>query len=102
MTNTDYWEEIKSIACEVEQAYQEDDTIDIYDTVWEHVNGHQWVIYYSYNLEVLQHSDNPENMIEEFGGASAGDILKSQGLSSLHSELSFWAMKQDILDNINN
>jgi hypothetical protein len=51
----------------------------------ETIDGHQWVIYCGYNLDVLKYSDNPDYMIDNLGGES--EILASQGLSGLHTAL---------------
>jgi hypothetical protein len=69
----------------------------IHDTyLHETIDGHQWVIYCGYNLDVLKYSDNPDYMIDNLGGES--EILASQGLSGLHTALAFWAMYADVQD----
>jgi hypothetical protein len=74
---------------------------DINDHVLhETIDGHQWVIYYAYNLDVLKYSDNPDYMTDNFGDDSAGSILSEQGLNSLHSALAFWALYADVQDNL--
>ena len=69
-TSVEYWKEVSSIAAYLvsESAdYNDCNTIDTFDrdTVLEYINdsalhetidGHQWVIYYAYNLPVLEYS----------------------------------------------
>lgn len=108
-----YWEEIKSIAVSVFEetmAYHDND-IDsaedhFNDNLHETIDGHQWVIYNHYNLNVLQHASNPEAMIDSMGAEEAGLVLADRGLSGLHNALTYWAMYedaqselQDLIDN---
>jgi hypothetical protein len=104
LTSFSYTEEIESIAKEliVEAMAQTDNDKDsaldlINDTLaWEVVDGHQWVIYYAYNLDVLKLSENPNYFEETIGGAD--DVLKTKGLSGLLSAMAFYAMYADVLD----
>ena len=67
----------------------------------ETIDGHEWIIYYSYNLDVIQHSDNEDYMIDNFGIDEAGFILKDKGLSGLHSAIAFWALYADRITSYN-
>lgn len=114
ITNTVYWAEVASLAtsivqdaadrtdCNTVDTFDRDTVQDqIFDTVLhETIDGHQWVIYYAYNLDVLQHSDNEDYMIDQFGNDEAGCVLKDRGLSGLHSVLAYWALYADVTDRI--
>ena len=106
MNNTEYWKEINNIAETIaEEAMEQsgNDTTEAKEIIndsllHETIDGHQWVIYYSYNLDVLKHSDNEEYMIDNLGGAS--EVLDSSGLNGLHSALAYWAMYADVQEII--
>ena len=112
ITYTQYWAEVKSIAeCLVSEAanYTDRNTEETFDedTIRDHIfdsalleaiDGHQWVIYNAYNLDVLQHSDNAEYGIDE-GLIDAQESIKT-GLSTLHCHLAFWALYADVSDCI--
>ena len=66
----------------------------------ETIDGHQWVIYYSYNLPVLQYSSNSEYMVDSMGVDCVGEILKESGLSGLHSALADWALYADVQEQL--
>lgn len=118
ITCSEYWAEIKSlteqIATEaIDQAMGPADGAPFTDEVreaaeeiindtllHETTDSHQWVIYYSYNLDVIKHSGNEDYMVDNFGSEHAGDIMKNQGLDSLHSAIAFWCMYADVQDNI--
>lgn len=114
ITQQQYWVEVTSLAdCVVSEAADQSDcntadTFDrdavlekIHDTVLhETIDGHQWIIYYGYNLYVLQCSDNSDYMIDNHGVESAGEVLKQSGLSGLHSALAYWALYADVADHI--
>lgn len=109
---TEYWTEVSDLATNIiEEAIcnnfenEETDTDQvmeiIQDTVLhEAIDGHQWVIYYHNNMDVIQHSDNDEYMIDNFGIESVGETLQGSGLSGLHSSLAFWALHADASEKI--
>lgn len=106
ITKNEYWDEVRSLArgvcedtfdgCDTKADYE--DTLS--EMLFEAIDGHQWVIYYAYNLPVLQLSDNAEYMIDNFGEDSVTDSLKRGGLSGLHTALAFWAMYADVQEEI--
>ena len=108
MNYQEYWQEINnlanSIACE---AMQDNDNNldaareDIFDSrLHETVDGHQWIIYYGYNLDVIGHSDNEDYYNDNFGAECLASSLERGGLSMLHCHIAFWAMYADICDKI--
>ena len=113
ITCNSYWKEINDLARGmIEETYEwldkadmEPDEIieDVMDQITDHVlhetiDGHQWVIYYAYNLDVIKFSNNSDYMVENFGNDEAGHILSKQGLDSLHTAIAFWAMYADVQD----
>lgn len=107
ITNHDYWKEIREIASDLikdireeNPAFNDDELLDeCHDRLYEIIDSHQWVIYYGYNLSVLEHSDNREFMIEHNGEDYASDCLKAGGLDGLHYHLAYWAMFADVNDH---
>jgi hypothetical protein len=51
-------------------------------------------------LQVLQHSDNAEYMLENLGEDGAIYELREGGLSRLYAALTYWALYGDISDKI--
>jgi len=108
ITSVEYWKEVSEIAKTIAQEAMEhcDNDRDEADELindsllHETIDGHEWIIYYSHNLDVIQHSDNEDYMIDNFGIDEAGSILKDKGLSGLHSAIAFWALYADVSDQI--
>lgn len=114
LTSQEYFAEVENLAVSIvaEAADQCDcntvDTFDadsirdtIFDTVLhETIDGHQWIIYYAYNLSIIEHSSNDDYMINELGIDSAGESLKSGGLSGLHQAIAYWALYADVAELI--
>ena len=89
ISNTEYWAQVRETAGSVIEAareycceYEGDErTEGSNESLEEHINdsllhetidGHEWIIYYSYNLDILQHSSNDDYMIDELGDDTAG------------------------------
>ena len=71
----------------------------IYDyMLHETIDGHRWVIYYSYHDDVLRYSDNSNSYIDQFGNDDAGQVLKERGLNGLKTVMAYFAMEQDVRD----
>lgn len=64
----------------------------------ETIDGHQWVIYTAYNLDVLKFSGNADAYIDNFGTDDAGSVIKERGINGLHAVMAFCAMEQDVRD----
>lgn len=107
MNTNEYWTEIRDIAdyiaCDAMQDCDYDrDAAE--ECIWDHrlheaIDGHQWVIYYSHNLDVIQHSDNADYYQDNFGAESLAASLE-QGLDTLHYHIAFWCMYADVADRI--
>ena len=104
ITRTHYYDEIKSIATNLaEEALSDNDWArdaaeeDINDSrLHETIDGHQWVIYTAYNLDVIRHSDSSDAYTDNFGAADAGQVLKDKGIDGLHAVMAYCAMEQDV------
>ena len=64
MNRREYWEEIESLAQQVTAEARDDDR-DIYDVLYETIDGHQWIIYTRHHTDVLGHSPNDSAMWDE-------------------------------------
>lgn len=104
MTYQEYYAEVNAIAkALVTNAMADNDNNpeqamdDINDSrLHETIDGRQWVIYNSYNLDIIKHSDNDEYMIDNLGAECAVETLESGGLIGLHQALAFWAFYADV------
>lgn len=108
ITSTQYWNEVQSIAVSIaEDAMSHcDNNRDeaeelINDSLlFETIDGHQWIIYNAYNLDVYQYSGNSDYYIDNFGGDDAAYVLKEKGPDGLHQVLAFWSLYADVQDKI--
>ena len=106
--NNEYWTEIKGIAADLvteamEQAENDKDKAEelINDSLLhETIDGHQWVIYYGYNLDVIKYSDNEGYYNDNFGAESLAASLEQGGLDMLHCHIAFWCMYADVQDQL--
>lgn len=104
ITSSQYWIEVQSIANSIAtEAMQScgndrDNAEELINDslLHETIDGHEWIICNDYNLDVIQHSDNEDYYIDEFGSDDAGVTLKNGGLSGLHTAVAFWAMYADV------
>lgn len=68
----------------------------------ETIDGSQYAIYYHYHLDILKHSTNSEYAIDNvLCGDEMATILKQNGLKGLHQTLAFWAMMEDVQEELN-
>lgn len=108
ITSSQYWIEVEalanSIATEAMQSCDNDrngaEELINDSLLHETIDGHEWIIYNSYNLDVIQHSSNEDYYIDTFGSESAGEELKNSGLSGLHTAVAFWALYADVQEKI--
>ncbi len=104
ITRSAYYDEIRSIAaniaeealdaCHWDREAAEEDIND--SRLHETIDGHQWVIYTAYNLDVLRHSESADAYTDNFGTADAGHVLKDRGIDGLHAVMAYCAMEQDV------
>ena len=106
--DNEYWTEIKGIAADLvteamEQAENDKDKAEelINDSLLhETIDGHHWVIYYGYNLDVIKYSDNEDYYNDNFGAESLAASLEQGGLDMLHCHIAFWCMYADVQDQL--
>lgn len=98
ITASDYWNEIRSIAENVKQDVRENEG-DVSEAVHDAIDGHQWVIYTGYNLDVLKHCSDESAGIDE-GLIDANAALAEGGLSKLTAQLAYCAMERDVYDEL--
>jgi hypothetical protein len=66
----------------------------------ELVEGHRWVIYTYSNELVARFSDNSEAYLDCYDNESIGQIVSDGGLDAVKPIIAYFAMYQDILDEI--
>ena len=104
MNYQDYYSEVNAIAeALVSEAMAEhgNDAEQAMDNIndsrlHETIDGHQWIIYYSHNLSIIEHSSNDDYMIDNLGLESAGEVLQRGGLNGLHQAIAYWALYADV------
>jgi hypothetical protein len=109
ITYTEYWQEVNDLAESIVSETMDDNDndrdaaeSDIWDSrLHETVDGHQWVIYYSYNDDVLRHTENEEYYEDNFGADALAESLKQGGISTLKMHMAFWALYADVSDKLN-
>jgi len=107
ITYSEYQDEISDLAedlhKEAMEAHPEDEderNSYVYDSLHELIDGHSWVIYYSYNAGVLAHSSNPDAYQSVYDNESLGELVKEQGVNSLNRTMAYFAMFDDVFDAI--
>lgn len=108
ITSSQYWDEVQDLAVSIaedamascDNNREEAEELINDSLLHETIDGHQWIIYYAYNLDVYQHSDNSDYYIDNFGGDDAAFVLKEKGLDGLHQALAFWSLYADVQDKI--
>lgn len=66
----------------------------------ETIDGHQWVIYYAYNDEVLTHTEFPEAYQDVYSNEDLGQLVAEKGFDSAKMVMAFYAMYNDVLSQI--
>jgi hypothetical protein len=89
-------------AIDCEQVNDKDELIELLNdsVLHEIVDGSEYIIYTAYHLPIIQHSDNDEYMLDNFGMESLAASLE-KGLSNLHMAIAFWALYADVQERIN-
>jgi hypothetical protein len=67
----------------------------------EVIDGCEFVIYTAYHLPIINYSDNPDYMVDNFGDECLSTSLREGGLSGLHTALAFWALYADVSEKVN-
>jgi hypothetical protein len=98
ITQTEYWDEIKRIVVDsIDEAreFAPGDENRFNESIWQIIDGHQWIIYNHYHTFVLQHSRNENTYFDEFGALANVDSF-----SEVTVRLAFAAMHQDVWDEM--
>lgn len=103
ITQSSYNEEIQDITtCLVDDMMSEHDNDReaaeeySHDRLHEVIDGHQWVIYYAYNDEVLKYSDNDEAYQDCYDNESLGALVDEKGIDGVKPMMAYFAMYQDV------
>ena len=115
MTQREYWDEVESLAKSItEETFDyldDEDKADVrengfdandnarealHERLWETIDGHQWIIYTSYNFDVLRFSDNEEYAIVNFGAES---VLTEDKDGIKWAALAFGALYADVQEH---
>lgn len=108
ITSSQYWIEVEALANQIAQdamSQCDNDRSDAEDLIndsllHETIDGHQWIIYNAYHLDIYQYSRNSEYYIENFGADDTALILRESGLAGLHLALAFYALYADVQEKI--
>ena len=108
ITYQEYREEVRRLAeVVIEEAIEYNTTAvlieeveDVYEFVFGTVDGHQWVIYYAYNDDVIKHTSNPDSWEDCYNAEDIGELVLEQGIDGARSTQAFWALYQDVTDEV--
>lgn len=107
ITSSEYWNQVEAIARDIvsdamelrdndrEQAEEFIQDILLHETI----DGHQWIIYYAYSLDVIEHSLNEDYCVDNFGLDGLICNLK-KSLNDLHQNIAYWALYADVQDKL--
>ena len=100
ISSSDYWAEVKSIAEDVIEEHSEYDGEDVFEFVFDMVDGHQWIIYYAYNNDVIKHSGNPDAWEDCYTNEDIGRVVTENGMDHARMVQAYFAMRQDVSEEI--
>jgi len=95
MTRREYQTEIESIVNHIEDRLSEDPESELSEMVFEEVDSHEWIIYTSYHLDILQHTSEGPQEWKHF--VSDGDdyqsVIQAMAFDALRNDV--WAEIHD-------
>ncbi len=98
ITEKEYWQEVRSLAISIlddaweAHAEEEDERNEfVHNRLHEDVDGHQWIIYTHYNVQVLHHAHNPEAHWDQVGCAPEVDSY-----GQMMAVLAYFALQEDV------
>lgn len=91
VTYSEYWNEIASLAKQISKEAREESR-DIIEVLDETIDGHQWVIYTSFNFDVLRHCSDHDVIFENSSDASNQDGM-------FWGRAAYFAMHRDICEH---
>ena len=96
ITYKEYNEEIKRLAGAI-QAEVNEYGGDLYDLADQSVDGHQWVIYYAYNSDVVDASPNADAWEDVYSREDIGALVVDRGMKGALAAQAFFAMLTDLM-----
>ena len=106
ITYQEYIEEVTQLAADIiEQAseYNQDlgmYVLPLYDLAHETVDGHQWVIYYAYNDDVIRHSGNSDAWEDCYCPEDIGQLVTERGIDGARMVQAYFALLQDVTNEV--
>lgn len=110
---TEYWAEVKDTAeCMVTEALEQHDNDRdeaqkmINDTLLhETIDGHEWIIYNGFHLDIIKYTENQDYAVDNFGPECLVDAVtpsgtNTGGLDKIHTVIAFWSFYADVSDKI--
>lgn len=95
ITSTNYYDECMSIATGIVEEFKEYGG-DLHDHAHEQVEGHQWIIYYAYNDDLLKHASDPDAWEQVYRNEEIGYLVTTEGMTGARSVQAYWAMLEDV------
>lgn len=110
LTYKEYHNGVYSLALDIarealgQAKYNKNDAMELINDclLHEFIDGDEWVIYNAYHLQVLEHSNNADYMVDNLGTDCLAYVLEKGGLSRLHCALAFWALYADVNEQLDN
>lgn len=93
ITLSQYANECSDIARDIVDECQGDEE-RIQDRLHETIDGHQWIIYTYYALQILSHTKNDDAYFDDFGP------LTADGFSDAVTKMAFAAFMRDVQEDI--
>lgn len=98
LTREEYYAGINLIADVIEEA-MEDGATDIHELIWQEIDSHEWVIYYSNNLDVLQVSTSEPGEWKHYVDDDAGykEVLQVLAYATMEADVQDELRDRDLL-----
>ena len=98
ITYREYWDEIRSLAEGIIKEIEDGNAhyAYVWDTINQRVDGHQWIINYRYNNEILARADNPDAWEDFLLNESIESLVTDLGMDHAIMVQAFYAMSEDV------
>lgn len=93
-TYHEYWSQVESIAKDVTTEAREQDR-DITEVLWEWIDGHEYIIYYSKSHAVMRHTSNEDAYQDNFGVEG----FAGKGYDQIATLYAYGAMEADVMNH---
>jgi len=91
----EYFEHVEFCVDVIEERLEEDPQAEISELIWEELDSSQYLIYYGYNLHVLNHSNNEPGEWKHL-------VSDSDGFREVIHALAYATMEQDLWEEVRN